>query len=464
MVGLLPIGVWVANQFGDRRANKNRRQREEALAPRIQANSQSLLDGYRTMPDFSSVNPQVAVPDYGRIRDGVAGGYGSARDQLAGGFNQFTEGLRGAYGSRASGLGQMRSELGAMFNFGEDPYARALLNFTQGDIDARRLAAVTGTDTTFADAVAAIDARKGNIDPAAAAAATQFIYEQAAAQAAATNASNAEAIAPSAQSVVGIGPASGEAADIAQAIAASGGVAADGARGDAEIVRSTLDFLAANTTSAGAARRGELENLAVAAQAAATKRFMEQEQARIAAERDQYRQLEIGLRNQELMLDSELQERLAGAGWDNNQAISGLTLREMEALTGLDLSQEDARVAAENLFARDIGQRNMDWLDQTAGPDPVNMVRAGMESNAGTWNSFKSYINQVLMGQDPLALVALSSLGITNEETAKSFWEDNYKNLGSSESSSSVGSGWGGLKLPAGVGPIVDITRRIIGK
>jgi hypothetical protein len=462
------------------RNNIKRDQEEANRAAVIRGRIQDEITAQRhTMPDFTQIISRPVVPDYGPIRtstansfdeygrtvragygqaaSGIRTGYADAANILGQGFQDHYSGINNAYDSRRDGIAKMRSELGGMFNFGEDPYARALLNFTKGDIDARVGAAQTGTRAVFNDAVKYVEGQASSIDPAADARDVQSMYAAAAATIAANNAAAGQGITSAGgQDVVGVGPVSGDAADIQQGTATSGAISAAAARANAQLSQDALNFLAASTTRSGAARQGEVFNTGVAAQSEAQRRFMEQEQARIAQEREQYRQAEMELRNRELMLDSDRLEQLAGLGLRKAEAMSGMGLDRAKSLgqlgldrattvggiglsrgqtlADLDRSGIDARTAAQNEWLDGVNVLKADWQvkDQERQQLNTTVRRAFDLAAADGKGEFAKAALDMLNSPDRSYIEVLHGQGIFDKKSAEAYWDRRYKNAGRS--------------------------------
>jgi hypothetical protein len=382
-VGLGGLGV---SSFLDRR---NRRNREAAVSDRLG----ELTAGYQPPRINPSDLPSLAIPDSGAYRQRIT----DATD------------------ARRSGIQQMRGDLEGMYNFAEDPMARALLEFSQENIGNRASAFQQGTRSAFDDATQFIGARRDSIDPAARAAEMSGIYgTQAAAAQRAVDTTAADISTAGGRDVVGVGAADGDAADIADMLGATGGFAGDAARAAAQLSQDSLDYLAAMTQTTSAARQGELFNAAQASQAEAERLFMLSEMDRVNRERSEFRAAEMALRNQELGLDADLLERLAEA----------------------DMMDAQARNQAENFWV-ERGGLAPTLIDQAAGDAvraqmPQEVERVLLLAAVEGREEFERAATAMLADPDRARILA-TQYGITSADQAGKYWKENYGGSGTSE-------------------------------
>lgn len=368
--------------FMNRRAERERSARDEMLGGRIS----ELAAGFTPPRIDPSTLPSLAIPDTSAYRTRISD----------------------AAEARRSGIGQMRSELEGQFNFDEDPRARAMMEFTQQDIVDRLGAFQQGTRTAFDETGRFIGERRDMIDPSARAADVGDIYGAREAEARAALEGTAAAISgDGGRDIVGVGAADGVGADIADSIAASQSISAEAARAGAQLQQDSLDYLAAASQSASAARQGELINLAAAAQAEAERQFMASEMERVNREQSEFRAADMALREREMGLDAEVLDQLAAA----------------------DLSDAQARAQAENFWLQQgglapalIGQAT----DEAALAALPQAIERGLLSSAVEGkDAFATEVDRMLA--DPvMAGVLAREYGIGSRRQAERYWEENY--------------------------------------
>lgn len=260
-------------------------------------------------------------------------------------FDQQAAALRSQLSGLDAGYAQRRNALGGMFNFGEDPRARAALNQQIAALNQQRVQGLEGIGAAY----------QGGIDASNRASwlamangqetgrALAGLYNEGAAG---IQAGNRQLAADTARGVgfLGVnGPIGGESVDVSAALTAAAPREQALAESLGKVNSDMQSWLASSMAQQRGAEQGQLTREVGARQAAAQQMFAQQEAARIAAERDAYRQAQLQLAAEQADRTAQVQAALAGTAGDRARADAERQFNREQYLADLrSLSAERA--------------------------------------------------------------------------------------------------------------------------
>jgi hypothetical protein len=237
-------------------------------------------------------------------------------------FDARAAALQQQIGQAGAGYQQRLSALSGMFNFGEDPRARAALNQQLAALNRQRDAGMSGINAAY----------QGGIDGSNRASWLAMANGQQTGRAlagmfndgaSAIQSANNQLAADTARGAgfLGVtGPVGGDSVDVSAALTAAAPREQALAESLGKVDSDMQAWLGQSMVQQRGAEQGLLGREVAARQAAAQQQFAQQEAARIASERAAYQQAQLQLQAEQADRNAQLQAALAGISGDRAQA------------------------------------------------------------------------------------------------------------------------------------------------